>query len=101
MRFFTRGIAVLAACLAVVDPAFAADGGSAGIAAAAAGIGIGIASLGGALGQAKVASSALDSIGRNPGASGQMFTPMILGLVFVESLVIFALVIALKLAGLF
>jgi F-type H+-transporting ATPase subunit c len=67
-------------------------------AALAAGIGIGIAALGGALGQGRVAGSALDGIARNPSAADKMFTPMILGLAFVESLVIFALLIAFTLA---
>ena len=34
-------------------------------------------------------------IARNPGASNKIFTPMILGLALIESLVIYALVIAL------
>ena len=63
----------------------------------AAGIGIGIAAFGGALAQGKAASAALDGIARNPGASGQLFTPMILGLALIESLVIYALVVALML----
>ena len=55
--------------------------------------GIGAAVLGGALGQAKVAAAALESIGRNPSAAGALQTPMILGLAFVESLVLFAWVL--------
>lgn len=62
-------------------------------------IGIAIAAVGGALSQSKGLSVALDGIARNPGAAGQMFVPMLLGLVFIESLVIYALVIALKLVG--
>ncbi len=50
---------------------------------------VGIAAVAGTISQGKVASTALDSIGRNPGASGQMFLPFILGLVFIESLVLF------------
>ena len=52
----------------------------------AAGLGIGIAAFGGALGQGKAASAALEGIARNPGASGKLFTPMILGLALIESL---------------
>ena len=55
--------------------------------------GIGAAVLGGTLGQAKVAAAALESIGRNPSAAGALQTPMILGLAFVESLVLFAWVL--------
>ena len=61
-------------------------------------IGIGmimaIAVLGGALGQSKAISSGLEAIGRNPSARGDIQGPMILGLVFIESLVIFALAIS-------
>ncbi len=64
-----------------------------------AGLAIGLAAFGGALGQGKAISASLDSIGRNPSAAGTLFTPMILGLVFVETLVIFSFVIALQLVG--
>ncbi|MFH1129801.1 MAG: ATP synthase F0 subunit C [Pseudomonadota bacterium] len=65
----------------------------------ACGLGIGIAVFGGALGQGKTAAAALDGIARNPGASGKIFTPMILGLALIESLVIYALIIAILLQG--
>ncbi len=61
--------------------------------AIASGLGIAIAAFGGALGQGKAVSTALEGIARNPGASDKMFTPLILGLAFIESLVIYALVI--------
>lgn len=66
-----------------------------------AGIAIGMAALGGTLGQSKAVSSALDAAGRNPSASGKLLTPMILGLVFIESLVILSFVIAFTMAGKF
>lgn len=94
--------------LLLADPAFAADaaagaGNSGAYVAVGAAIGIAIAAFAGTMSQGKVASAALDGIARNPGASGQMFLPMILGLVFIESLVlfVFALPIALKLFGIF
>lgn len=65
--------------------------------AIAAGIGLGIAALGGAIGQGKAIASALDGIGRNPGAAGKIMTPMILGLAMIESLVIYSLVVSLLL----
>jgi len=65
--------------------------------ALAAGLGLGIAAFGGALGQGKAIATALDSIGRNPGASGKITTPMIIGLAMVESLVIYSLVVSLLL----
>lgn len=67
--------------------------------AIAAAIGLGIAAFGGALGQGRAAAAALDGIARNPGASDKLFTPMILGLALIESLVIYSLLIALLLFG--
>ena len=43
------------------------------------------------------AAAALDGIARNPGASDKLFTPMILGLALIESLVIYSLVISIML----
>jgi F-type H+-transporting ATPase subunit c len=65
----------------------------------AAGLGIGIAAFGGALGQGRAASAALDGIARNPGAADKLFTPMILGLALIESLVIYSLIISILLIG--
>jgi len=84
--------------------AFAQEGGgSAGGGALGLGVGaglsIGLAALGGGIGQGRTAGSALDGISRNPGASGKMFVPMILGLVLIESLVIYALLISFQLVG--
>ncbi len=62
--------------------------------ALAAGLAIGIAALGGALAQGRAVASGLEGIARNPSASGKIFTPMLLGLAFIESLVIYALIIA-------
>ena len=68
-----------------------------GVIAIAAALAIGIAALGGGLGQGRAAAAALDGIARNPGAAGQIRGPMILGLALIESLVIYALIIALLL----
>ncbi len=68
-------------------------------AAIAAGIGLGIAAFGGALGQGKGVAAALDGIARNPGASGKIFAPMIIGLALIESLVIYVFVVAMMLVG--
>jgi len=58
-----------------------------------AGIGIGIAAFGGALGQGNVSGKALEGIARNPGSRDQVFVPLILSLAFIESLVLYALLI--------
>jgi F-type H+-transporting ATPase subunit c len=67
--------------------------------AIAAGLGIALAAFGGALGQGRTASTALDGIARNPGAADKLFTPMILGLALIESLVIYSLIISILLLG--
>jgi F-type H+-transporting ATPase subunit c len=72
-----------------------------GLIALAAALAIGIAALAGAFAQAKTAASALDGIARNPAAQGKIFTPMIIGLALIESLVIYAFVIAFFLQGKF
>jgi len=68
-----------------------------GLIALGAGRGIGLAALGGGIGQGRAAGSALEGIARNPGAAKQINGPMILGLALIESLVIYALIIALLL----
>lgn len=72
----------------------AAAGGDKGLYAIAAGLCMGVAVLGGALGQAKAAASALEGISRNPAADTKIFTPMLIGLAFIESLVLFAFAMA-------
>lgn len=94
------GIAFAAGDVTATDPAAMKAEGLAenyGWIALAAGLGIGIAALGGGIGQGRAAAAALDGIARNPGAAGQIRGPMILGLALIESLVIYALIIALLL----
>ena len=69
------------------------------MAALGAGIAIGVGALGGALAQGRVAAAALEGIARNPGADAKIRTPMILGLALIESLVLYALLIAYFLQG--
>ncbi|MCX8084370.1 MAG: ATP synthase F0 subunit C [Calditerrivibrio sp.] len=89
-------VALLVAAFSV--SAFAAEGGAAGKSWAvylAAGLGMGIAAFGTGLGQGKAVASAVEGISRNPGASGKIMTPMIIGLAMIESLAIYALVVSL------
>lgn len=58
-----------------------------------------VAAFGGALSQGKAASTALEGIARNPAAADKLFVPMIISLALIESLVIYALVIAFMLQG--
>lgn len=69
-----------------------------GMVAIAAAIAIALSVFAGAMAQGKTASTALEGIARNPAASGKLLIPMILGLALIESLVIYALIIALRLA---
>ncbi len=68
-------------------------------AALAAGFGIAIAAAGCGLGQGRAGVAALEGIARNPNAADKLFTPMILVLALIESLAIYALVIAIMLLG--
>ena len=79
------------------EPAAGVDSQVKSAIAIAAGIGLGIAALGGAIGQGRAIASALEGIGRNPGAAGKIITPMIIGLAMIESLVIYSLVVSLLL----
>ncbi len=100
----TLGLAVMSLLL-VVPSVFAQTGAADNpesvkkFIAIAAGFGIAIAAFGGALGQGRAAAATLEGIARNPGAAGKMFVPMILALALIESLVIYALVIAFTLVG--
>jgi F-type H+-transporting ATPase subunit c len=60
-----------------------------------AGFALGIAAGLGALGQGRAVSSATEAIARNPGAAGDIRGALILGLVLIESLVIYTLLISL------
>jgi len=54
---------------------------------------VSIGVFGPALGIGNIVSKALESIGRNPEASGQIQTTMFIGIAFTEALAIFALVV--------
>lgn len=89
--------------LLVSSAAFAQEGsaltGADAGALMAAGLCIAIAAVGGSLGQGRAAAAALEGIARNPSAADKLFTPMILGLALIESLVIYALLIAFTITG--
>jgi F-type H+-transporting ATPase subunit c len=63
------------------------------------GLAMGFAVLGGALGQGMAAKGMYESVSRNPAAAGALNTPFILGLAFIESLCLFALVVAFGING--
>lgn len=96
--FWTSVAPVLAATLFLGTTAFAADDYK-GFVALGAGLAMGLAVIGGGLGQGMAARAALEGIARNPQAGGRIQTAMLLGLAFMESLVIFTLIIAFFLQG--
>jgi len=74
----------------------AADSGSGkGMLALAAGLAIGIAAFGASIGQGMGLKGATEGIARNPGAAGKISTTLIIGLAMIESLAIYALLVAL------
>jgi len=95
----TLAVAFVAVALAP-ELAFAAEGESSnwGIAIGA-GLAIGLAGLGCGLGQGNAASAAVTGIARNPGAAGQIQTPMIIALALIESIALYGLIIGLLLQG--
>jgi F-type H+-transporting ATPase subunit c len=91
---------LLAASVAMAQEGAGSNAHDVGMSAAlAAGLAIGIAAAGCGLGQGRAGAAALDGIARNPNASDKLFTPMILVLALIESLAIYALVIAIMLLG--
>jgi F-type H+-transporting ATPase subunit c len=105
IKKLTSAAALLVAALLVPGLAFAAEeaakpaasGGPWGHFSAA--IAIGLAAAFGALAQGRAAAAACDGIARNPGATGQIRGMAFLALVLIESLVIYALVIAFVVQG--
>ncbi len=98
--FLTMAL-VLAA--GVLSPAFAQETRRGGAATATvvaqwsiitAGFALAFAAAFGALGQGKAVSAAVEGIARNPSAAGDIRGSLILGLVLIESLVIYVLLIS-------
>jgi F-type H+-transporting ATPase subunit c len=95
MKKWSVLLSALALVLLVAPAAFAqgsapaAGDNSQGLLFIAAAFGMGIAAFGCGLGQGKIGAAALEGIARNPGAANSMFTPLILSLAFVETLVLF------------
>lgn len=85
--------------LLIAAPVFAQggtpSGGPSGTGLAAVGAGIGMAIAAGlcGIGQGRAAASACEGVARNPGARPAIFTFMILGLIFIESLALYTFVI--------
>ena len=98
------GLLTLVVTTLIAGSAFAQDAGSnefdmKALGLLGAGFGMGIAAFGGALGQGKAIASAAEGIARNPSAAGEIRGILILGLILIESLVIYSLVISFMILG--
>lgn len=99
-------VKMVIAALLIATPAFAQEAvaqvatvanSNGGLVAIAVGLIMALGVFGAAFAQAKVAAAALEGTARNPGAN--LFTMFILGLVFVETLVIFGFAVSFLLIG--
>jgi F-type H+-transporting ATPase subunit c len=96
MRKFGRLLLFTLVFALLPAAAMAEDGSGAGSwgYALGAGLAVGLAGLGCGIGQGLTAGNTTAGIARNPGAAGAMFTNFILGMVLIESIAIYGLVIA-------
>ena len=75
------------------ETAEAAGDSTVGLKAIAAGIAVGIAAAGGAVGMGLATAKSTESIARQPEAEGKVRTTLMLGLVFIETAIIYALLV--------
>jgi F-type H+-transporting ATPase subunit c len=101
MRLVLSLLATFAATALVPDLALAAEEGASGSwgIALGAGLAIGLGALGCGIGQGIAGANAVQGIARNPGAAGSIQTPMIIALALIESISLYAFVIAFQLQG--
>jgi F-type H+-transporting ATPase subunit c len=76
-----------------------AAAGPGGLGLLGAGLAVGIAAHGCGMAQGRLAGSALEGMARNPQASGDIRTSMMIALAFPESLVLFCFAIAFLIIG--
>lgn len=89
LLFFMGALLLASTGHAQETVAAAAESSHAWAYALGAALGVGLAAFGCGLAQGKVGAAAMDGLARNPQARDAMFVPMILALVFIETLVIF------------
>jgi F-type H+-transporting ATPase subunit c len=93
------GLALLLPNLALAQEAVQATGGGVGWGHLSAALVLAVGAAAGATAQGRAVVAACDGMARNPGAAGQIRGIAFLGLVLIESLVIYTLVIAFLLQG--
>jgi len=85
------------------DPTILAQGtqlfGEIGLGVLGASIGCGLVIIGAAKGIGNIASSAVESIARQPEAGGRIFTSMIISAALIEGITFFALLVCMMAAG--
>ena len=85
--------------VAMAEEAAGMTAGGHGLDYLAAGLAVGMAALGCGLAQGRLAGSALEGMARNPQASGDIRTSMMIALAFPESLVLFSFAVAFAALG--
>jgi len=100
-RLFLAGLIlpVVSFAEAAGEAAHAAGGSASIYIGPGVGIAMGLAVLGAALGQGRIASAFMEGASRNPTSVNATRTPLILSLIFVETLVLFTVLIAFILSG--
>jgi F-type H+-transporting ATPase subunit c len=99
MRKFVIVLGLVLVCMVIAVPAFAQGtdvaAAHAGVnwVAIASGFGMAIAAGLAALGQGKIGAAACEGMARNPAARASIQVALLIGLAFVESLVLFTLLI--------
>jgi F-type H+-transporting ATPase subunit c len=100
-----KSILLFAVALVVALPVFGQEAGTAPaggglkLGAVAAAFVLGVAAAAGAIAQGRATSAAAEGMSRNPGAAKDIRGMTLLGLVLIESLVIYALLIAFVVQG--
>jgi F-type H+-transporting ATPase subunit c len=98
-RRLIAGLIMFAICLVAGVAFAAAEGGDKSAViqytVLAAGLAIGLGAIGSGIGMGTAIGGACEGTSRNPEAGGRILTTMIIGLAMIESLTIYALVVAL------
>lgn len=98
-KLAVTGLMILALCL-IAGVALAAESSADNVpviqyTVLAAGLAIGLGAIGSGIGMGTAIGGACEGTSRNPEAGGRILTTMIIGLAMIESLTIYALVVAL------
>ncbi|MCS7079747.1 MAG: ATP synthase F0 subunit C [Chloracidobacterium sp.] len=94
-KLFLKTLATASFLMAMSFPALAADGTGGGTYKITLGaLAVGIAAVGCGLGDGNAIAAACEGTARNPGAGQRIFTTMLIGMVLIETLVLFTFLAA-------